>query len=75
MRGLMAISTAEFELLEQRISELIESCRMLKNENSELKQAIADAQAERSKLLDNNSEVRKHIQQAVTTLQGLTYSD
>ncbi len=67
----MANSTPALDHLEKRISELIEYCHSLKEENTRLKQAITNAESQRSELLENNANATEQVRQAIAQLEAL----
>ena len=64
-------STTDLVLLEHKVSELIAFCQQLKNENSKLKQKIADSEVEREQLLSNNEVASEQVRAAIERLQSL----
>lgn len=64
-------STTDLVLLEQKVSELIAFCQQLKDENSKLKQQIADSEVEREQLLNNNEVASEQVRAAIERLQSL----
>ena len=68
---IMDNSTTDLALLEQKVSELIAFCQQLKDENSNLKQKIADSEVEREQLLNNNEVASEQVRAAIERLQSL----
>ncbi len=68
-------STTDLVLLEQKVSELITFCQQLKDENSKLKQKIADSEVEREQLLNNNEVASEQVRAAIERLQSLGNTD
>lgn len=64
-------STTDLVLLEQKVSELIDFCQQLKDENSKLKQKIADSEVEREQFLNNNEVASEQVRAAIEKLQSL----
>lgn len=64
-------STTDLVLLEQKVSELIAFCQQLKDENSKLKQKMADSEVEREQLLNNNEVASEQVRAAIERLQSL----
>ena len=64
-------STTDLVLLEQKVSELIAFCQQLKDENSKLKQKIADSELEREQLLNNNEVASEQVRAVIERLQSL----
>ncbi len=71
----MAHSNPDLDLLDKKISELISYCQKLEQENSSLRQAVADAEAQRSQLLTNNASASEQIRQAIDKLQAMNIAD
>ncbi len=68
-------STTDLALLEQKVSELIAFCQQLKDENSNLKQKIADSEVEREQLLNNNEVASEQVRATIERLQSLVKID
>ncbi len=68
-------STTDLALLEQKVSELIAFCQQLKDENSNLKQKIADSEVEREQLLNNNEVASEQVRATIERLQSLVEID
>ncbi len=59
------------DLLEKRISELVEYCQTLKDENAKLKQAIADAEVQHTQLLSVYAGASEQVRQAIADLEAI----
>lgn len=70
-KNFMDNSTTDLVLLEQKVSELIAFCQQLKDENSKLKQKIADSEVEREQLLNGNEVASEQVRAAIERLQSL----
>jgi len=67
----MATMKHAIELLEKRISQLIEQCQSLKQENARLKQIISDDQQERAQLLAMHEGATQKVRLALAQLTQL----
>ena len=70
----MANSIEQLERLEKRISELIDHCHSLREENTRLKREFAESDAQRTRLLTVKENASKQIREAVETLQQISTS-
>ena len=67
----MKISEEEFQRLEIRIDELIQTCEQLKEENRLLKAQQQSYSSERAKLLDKQEEARHRVETMINRLKAL----
>lgn len=57
----MTDPTNQFSLLEEKISELINYCNALKEENAELRSSVADLESKRVESVENSVEINSEI--------------
>ncbi len=67
----MKISEEEFQRLEIRIDELIQTCAQLKEENRLLKAQQLSYSNERAKLLEKQDEARHRVESMINRLKAL----
>ncbi len=67
----MNISEEEFQRLEIRIDELIQTCEQLKQENRLLKAQQQSYSTERAKLLEKQEEARQRVQTMINRLKAM----
>ncbi len=65
----MRKSIPDLDLLDKGISELIKNCNRLKEENSRLRQAMANIETKCSQLQKNNELASEEVRQAIEKLQ------
>ena len=70
----MTNSFEQLDRLEKRVSELIDHCRSLREENSRLKREIAESDARCTELLTKIENASKQVREAVETLQQISTS-
>ena len=67
----MSNSKQAFDHLEERISNLIDHCQKLKQENERLKQMIADVESQRSHLVAKQTGAEDKVRRAIAQLEAL----
>ena len=70
----MANSIEQLNRLEKRVSELIDHCQSLREENTRLKREFAASDAQCTELLTKNENASKQVREAVETLQQISTS-
>lgn len=73
-RFAMANSIEQLDRLEKRVSELIDHCQSLREENTRLKREFAASDAQCTELLTKNENASKQVREAVETLQQISTS-
>lgn len=71
MTTIAKISEEEFQRLEIRVNELIQTCEQLKEENRLLKAQQQSYSSERAKLIEKQEEARSRVESMVKRLQTL----
>lgn len=70
----LANAIERLDQLEEKISELIDLCRSLREENTRIKREFAESDAQRAQLLTKNENASEQVREAVETLQQFSNS-
>lgn len=63
----------ELSVLFDKVEQLIESNRLLKQENIQLKHAASESQSERERLLQHNELARKKVTEMIARLKAMEH--
>ncbi len=70
----MSNLSEEFELLEQKLNNLISYVDTIRKENAELHKRVSESQNHQVLLQSKNSEATEHIRSAIENLKSITQS-
>ena len=65
------MSTSDLEVLESRLTELVDRCDVLARENHALKQMQASWTTERAKLIEKNELAKSKVESMISRLKSL----
>jgi cell division protein ZapB len=65
------MSSAEWQALEQKVSELIELCAVLSRENRALRAQQQNGTLERARLIEKNEMAKSRVESMITRLKAL----
>ena len=64
-------TTSKIDRLEQQVSELLDLCKKLGNENSDLRAQLHHLSGERASLLEQKEQVRSQVEAMITRLRSM----
>ncbi len=64
-------TTSRIDRLEQQVSELLDLCKQLGKENSDLRTQLQHLSGERASLLEQKEQVRSQVEAMITRLRSM----